>query len=97
MAKSKPNRQNYISKIINSQPENFGSLGRRIEFGAKTKVTLNKPGMKVEWFNPTIDVLIGIGKDHVANLIMDVDAWEALKKGQKVNIDTLQEFKKKFL
>ena len=97
MSKKANSENQKVVKIINSQPENFGSLGRRIEFGAKTKVTLNKPGMKVEWFTPTVDVLIGIGKDHVANLIMDTDSWTALKKGQKINIDTLQEFKKNFL
>jgi hypothetical protein len=77
--------------------DNFGKLGKRVEIGANTKVTINKPGMKVEFFTPTIDVLIGIGKDHVANLIMDTDAWEALKSGEELSIDTLKEFKKNFL
>lgn len=77
--------------------DNFGKLGKRIEIGANSKVTMNKPGMKVEFFTPTIDILIGIGKDHVANLIMDTDAWVALKKGAALNIDTLKSFKKKFL
>lgn len=77
--------------------DNFGKLGKRIEIGANSKVTLNKPGMKVEFFTPTVDVLIGIGKDHVANLIMDTDAWAALKKGAVLNIDTLKVFKKNFL
>lgn len=98
MAKKKSELQKEtIRTITSSYPENFGSLGRRIEFGAKSKVSINKPGMEVKFFTKTVDVLIGIGKDHVAYLIMDADAWDALKKGQKINIDTLQEFKKKFL
>lgn len=83
--------------ITQSQIENHGKLGKRIEIGATAHVRVNKPGMKVEWFVPTVDVLIGIGKDHVAYLIMDEDAWKALKKGQKVSIDSLPTFKKKFL
>jgi hypothetical protein len=95
--KKKSPQEPPVSKIINSYPENNGSLGRRIEFGAKSHVYINKPGMKVEWFTPTVDCLIGIGKNHVANLIMDVDAWEALKKGEDINITTIQKFKKGFL
>lgn len=83
-----------VIREIQSHPENFGSLGRRIEFGGKSRVTINKPGLSIKFFTPTIDVLVGIGKDHTAHLIMDTDAWGALKKGQKINIDTLQRFKK---
>jgi hypothetical protein len=98
MTKRKSNSENgSVIKEIHSYPENHGSLGRRIEFGAKTHVTLNKAGLQIKFFTPTVDVLIGIGKDHVANLIMDIDAWEALKKGQDINIDTLPQFKKNFL
>lgn len=95
--KRKESELEHVQKIINYQPDNYGSLGRRVEFGAKSKVSINKPGMKIEWFVPTVDVLVGVGKDHVANLIMDIEAWEALKKGQKINIETLQEFKKNLL
>jgi hypothetical protein len=86
-----------VRSITKAYPENFGALGKRIEFGAKSKVTFNSPGMEVKFFTTTVDVLIGIGKDHTANLIMDIDAWKALNKGDKIHIDTLQEFKEKFL
>lgn len=86
-----------IRSIVNAYPENHGSLGKRIEFGARTHVSKNKAGMKVEFFTPTIQAIIGIGKDHVAYLLMDEDAWKALKKGTKVNIDSFQKFKKNFL
>ncbi len=86
-----------VRSIINAVPENFGSLGKRIEIGSKAKINKNKPGLKVEFFTPTVDVLIGIGKDHVAYLIMDEDAWKALNKGQKIDITTIKGFKEKFL
>ncbi len=96
MAKTKEDVQR-VRTILSAVPENFGSLGRRIEIGSKAKINKNKPGYKIEFFTPTVDILLGIGKDHVAYLIMDEDAWHALKKGQKLNIDTLKEFKSKFL
>lgn len=86
-----------IRSITQSSPENHGSLGKRIEIGSKSHITKNKAGMKVEFFTPTVQVLIGIGKDHVAYLLMDEDAWAALKKNQKISIDTIKDFTKKFL
>lgn len=87
-----------ITKNIKvSKTLNHGKLGKRIEIGSTAHVTLNEPGLKVEFFTPTVDVLIGIGKDHVANLIMDEDAWKALKKGQKISITSLKQFTKNFL
>lgn len=76
---------------------NFGALGKRIEIGARAKITVVNEGFKAEYFGKTVHVNIGIGKDHTANLIMDLDAWEALNKGDKIHISTLTEFKEKFL
>ncbi len=94
---SKKSINQETRSVIRKEPENFGSLGRRIEIGSKSNISKNKPGMEVKFHTPTIDVLIGIGKDHVAHLIMDEDAWAALKKGQKIHVTTVQEFKEKFL
>lgn len=86
-----------VRSIFNAIPVNHGALGKRIELGSKTHITKNKAGMKIEFFTPTIEVLIGIGKDHVAYLLMDEDAWNALNKGQKLDVETITTFKKKFL
>lgn len=83
--------------VQQSEVENFGVLGKRIEIGARAKINKNKPGYSIEFFVPTVDVVIGIGKDHVARLILDEDAWKALKKGQKINIDSLAKFQKNFI
>lgn len=95
MAKTKTD--DGVRSIVYAQPENHGSLGKRIEIGAKAHITKNKTGAKYEFFSPTIELLFGIGKDHVGRLIMDEDAWKALKKGTKVNVDSFQKFKKNFL
>lgn len=90
-------KEKTIRSVMSAQPENYGSLGKRIEIGSKACVSKNKAGFKIEYFTPTIQVLIGIGKDHTAYLIMDEDAWKALKKDNKISIDTLNTFKKNFL
>jgi hypothetical protein len=92
MAKTKT-----VRSIVSAHPENHGSLGMRLEFGAKSHISKNKAGAKFEYFTPTIELLFGIGKDHTGRLIMDEDAWKAFKKGTKVNIDSFQKFKKNFL
>lgn len=80
-----------------SKPLNYGTLGKRIQISPKAMVSLNGPGYQMTQYTPSVEVLIGIGKDHVAHLIMDQEAWEALKAGEEVNIDTLKEFREKFL
>lgn len=76
---------------------NFGSLGKEIKVSPKSHVAINKPGYKQEFFVESVSVLIGIGKDHTADIIMTREAWEALKSGEEINITTLKEFKKNFL
>lgn len=41
--------------------------------------------------------MIGIGNEHTADLIMSKDAWEVLNKGEKINITTTEDFKKKYV
>jgi hypothetical protein len=45
----------------------------------------------------SINVNIGIGKDHVAHLTMSLETWEALNEGQELKTTTLKEFKKEYL
>ena len=78
-------------------PTNNGLLGKEIKISPKSHVSMNTSGFKIEFFTPTVDVLIGIGKDHVAYLLMDEDAWKALNKGEKIHISTLKEYKKQFV
>lgn len=97
MAKKANSENGTVRSVISAHPENHGALGKRIELGARSHITKNKSGAKYEFFSPTIELLIGIGNDSVARLIMDEDAWKDLKKGRKINITSLQSFKKKFL
>ncbi len=72
----------------------IGQLGREIKISPKSAITVNKPGFKVEFFDETVSVLIGIGKNHTADVIMSKDAWQALNNGAEINIDTPKDLKK---
>ena len=77
--------------------DSFARLGKEIKISPKACITLNKPGFKTEFFVETVNVLIRIGNDHTADLIMSKDAWEALNSGEKINITTTEDFKKKYV
>ena len=63
-------------------------LGRRLEIGALAKADVYNPGRKIEYMTETISVIISIGKDNYAELIMSKVAWEAFIQGDKIYTDT---------
>jgi hypothetical protein len=75
----------------------FKPLGKEIKISPKSNATINAVGYKCEYFVETVSVVIGIGNDHVAELILDVESWEALKSGEEVSITTCKQFKEDFL
>jgi hypothetical protein len=75
----------------------IGNLGKEIKISPKSHCTVNHPGYKMEMYVPSVCVTIGIGKDHTADLIMDVESWEALNAGEPVHITTAKEFKEKYV
>jgi hypothetical protein len=62
-------------------------LGVQIVFPSESIVSFNPPGYKVAYHVKTVNVSVGIGKDHTADLIMSEEAWEVLKSGAVVNIE----------
>jgi hypothetical protein len=102
------NYQDYTVKMVNvgeGKPTrsykqtivNFGSLGRELKVSPKSHITFNKAGYKHEFFVESVSILIGIGKDHTADIVMSKEAWEAFKSGEEISITTLKEFKERFL
>lgn len=71
-------------------------LGREIKISPKANVTINQKGFGINFFVPTVNVSIGIGKDHTADLLMTVEAWEALKKGESIDITTTEQWNKMY-
>ena len=76
--------------------ECFGRLGMPIHISPKANISFNKPGYKSEYFVETVTLVVGIGKDHTADLVMSREAWEALNSGEEVNYMTTKEFAKKY-
>ena len=89
-------KENNVKSCENANIENFCRLGGTINVSPKSHVQLNKEGFKKEFFVKTILICIGIGKDHTADLVMDVEAWKALMSGEKVHITTTKEYEKKY-
>jgi len=86
--------------IIETMPngiETFGTLGRKLSIPVKTKATVYNEGYSVEFKGKSVAVSFGIGKDHTAQLVMSLEAWEAFKNGDEPIFTTLNEFKKNFL
>ena len=62
-------------------------LGQEITIPANAKMIVNKAGISTQWYVDSVEMLIGIGKDHTATLIMDRQSHKALLDGAKLHID----------
>ena len=91
-AKNGKTTRKYKYKI-----EDCVDLGKALHIPSNSHATLNEAGFSTKFYVDTVSVTIGIGTDHVADLIMSKDAWEALKAGEKVEVTTTEEFKERFL
>jgi hypothetical protein len=61
-------------------------LGKPIYLTENSMVLFNNEGYSITYFDKTVEVIIGIGNDNTASLIMSEDAWNDLKAGEKVHI-----------
>ena len=86
-----------VTRVYNYEIDSFARLGREIRISPKSNASFNKPGFKTEFFVESVNVVIGIGNDHSADLIMSKDAWEALNNGEPISITTTEQFKKRFI
>lgn len=86
-----------IEYRINSAEKKHSSLGREIKISPKSHVAICDEGLEIKYESESVHLVIGIGKDHSANLIMSVEAWEELKKGEQLHIETLKDFKSIFV
>jgi hypothetical protein len=65
-------------------------LGREIKISPRSEAVIIPDGKKVDYFDDTVEVLIGIGKHHTASLIMDIDAFHALNAGEPIHISKVK-------
>lgn len=105
-AKGKVITPNTVVGRKRSQVKEFGfsppvdrytNLGRGIKISPKANASISKPGKSITFGDATVEVLIGIGNDHHARLIMDEEAWKALVDGDDIHIKTNKEFRKEIL
>lgn len=54
-----------------------------------------EPECIIEEFETTAVITIGIGRDHVAELRMSIEALESLKSGSKLHVTTVKELTSK--
>ncbi len=98
-----------VIKVINVTPEGkkatrlyeqtitgTARLGREMKISPKANVTVNQPGFGVKFYVPTINLCIGIGNNHTADLLMTVGAWEALRNGEPIGITTTEGWTKRY-
>jgi hypothetical protein len=68
-----------IEQIIGKREcQGTSFLGKKIKIKKTAEINIFSPHT-VEYFVDVVEVLIGIGNDHTASLIMTVDAWETFK------------------
>lgn len=77
------------------QIECFTSFGKPVFISPKSNAYINKPGYKISFDTEVVEVLIGIGVDGIAKLLIDKQSWEALNAGETVVITTNKEFNRK--
>jgi len=90
-------QEENVTSVMRVKPFTYGKLGRRVELKMNTTVSINEPGFGIDMHVESVSLHFGIGKDHTAYLVMPKLAWEALKAGEKLDITTLNKFKKQFL
>lgn len=73
----------------------FVRFGRELRVSPKSNAIVLLPGYKEEWGIPVVQVLIGIGKDHIAEVLMTEDAWKVFKGGAAIEIETTEEYNKR--
>lgn len=74
--------------ITNYIPHSKTDLGIEITIPKNATVEINESGLKKEFYVETVELLIGIGKNNTASLIMDIEAFEALKNGELLTFST---------
>ena len=63
-------------------------LGKPIRIGSSAIALQHNPGLRKEYYSETVEVIIGIGNDHHATLIMGADDHAALLRGEKISISS---------
>lgn len=69
---------------------NAACLGRRLEINSHAMAIKIPAGYCVRYMDDVVEVIIGIGNNHTASLIMNKYAWEELKSGEEIHINNYE-------
>lgn len=92
-----PGDPSDITRVYKQTIIGFAPFGRELKISPKSNACINKEGHKAEFFVETVTVLIGIGNDYSADLIMTKATWEAFVNGAEISIDTTKEFADRYI
>lgn len=84
----------YTGCTASEQLEYRYDLGRDITIPASANAVFNPAGLKINIPVESVFIIIGIGKDHTADLIMTKEAYNALREGAEVTTATIEEITK---
>ena len=96
MAGSKEKQEIRDKTVSQYEVASFIRFGREVKITPKANAIVRKPGAELTFHGESVEVLVGIGKNHTAFLVMDIEAWEALQAGEPVTITTTKEFERKY-
>jgi len=77
-----------IESAFTTQKVGDGILAKPIMFDSQSKLSINAPGAEYAFYEKTVEIVFGIGNDHIGRLLMTEAAWGALNEGSPVNIET---------
>lgn len=87
---------NIEMRITPTATTKVAALGRVIRIGKKALATVSAPGASYKFEVPSVGLTIGIGKDHMAFLLMTEEAWEELKSAniseEDISITSIQDY-----
>ena len=75
-------------KTMDYDFQKISKLGKEIKISPQS-VVVQKADIVI--------IQIHIGTDYVTSLVMSPEALEAIRRGEKIQIDTMKEFKNKYL
>lgn len=84
-----------MSKVKHYELSSLGKLGKEIKISPKALVSINKPNMTIAFSGESVSIVIGIGENHTAELVMDKLAYDALSESE-INIVMHKDFVKQY-
>lgn len=85
---------NKVLKTSTGKFLRYAKLGKAVKISPKSYATVLDCGASVTYETQSVRVNVGIGKDHVAELMMSKDAFDALNLGAELIITSIYDLEK---